>query len=199
MSGRAVGGAAGAGCGALGLVGLLIGVGLTVWLGMRAMDSVGSGTRGTRTTTAAGEGDGPGGLGTLTVPGTGAPTGTVTLDPAIGLGDGMTVKVAAADLEAGAWEVTECLTNQTRAAGVDGACDPSTTVRASVPASGDLAAGFTVQRVIRVLDAPYDCAAFAGACVLVVHPRDSLEGAPQAPLTFDPEGPPVTASIPPPG
>src|SRR5688572_15913161 len=47
--GRAVGGASAVGCGVFGLGGLIVGIGLTVWLGSTVMSSTG-GSGGTKTT-----------------------------------------------------------------------------------------------------------------------------------------------------
>lgn len=201
MSGRAVGGAAGVGCGAFGLVGLLVGVGLTVWLGMRVTSSVGDGVGAARsTTTLPGavdpSGHGLSGLGTLTVPGGATGTGRLEAGPSTGLSDGAPVRVAGSGLAPGATSVTQCLRFETRAAGVDGACDDTTSVAGTVTASGDLVVGTTARRVITVLDTRYDCAAFAGACVLVAHDTGALVDIAEAPLSFAPAGP-VDAEIPP--
>lgn len=203
MSGRAVGGAAGAGCGAFGLLSLLIGVGLTVFLGMRVFDSVGSpkdqaDSVSDQVAAAGGSADASGKV-SLTVPGTGSGPGTLVLAPARGFADGDRVALSGSGLAPGAVEVTQCLTNESRAAGVLGACDESTTVSVDVASDGKLMASVATKRVISVLDSPYDCAAFARACVLVVHEHGSLDGSTQVGLTFAAGLAPVDAASPPRG
>ena len=189
------GGAWGAGCGVLGLLGLLLGVGLTVWLGSRAFDA----------TTGK---DGPiddardiASASTLTVPGnTAGPAGTgIVLAPADGLTDGTSVAIEGTGLPQGEVRATVCLTFQTRAAGALGACDETTTTTLEVAADGRAIGRIVVPREIRVITDAYDCAAFAGACSVLVHQGDSLGGAAEAPLSFAGDLPPIDATTPPRG
>ena len=203
MSGRAVGGAAGAGCGAFGLLSLLLGVGLTVFLGMRVFDSVGSPKKqadsvSDQVAAAGGSADASGKV-SLTVPGTAGGPGELVLAPDRGFSDGARASLSGTGLTPGPVEVTQCLTNESRAAGVLGACDPSSTTTATVAADGKLAVPVTVKRVASVLESPLDCAAFARACVLVVHTHDSLDGSTQIGLVFAAGLPPTDAAQPPRG
>jgi hypothetical protein len=188
MGQRGVGGGVGAGCGAFGLLGLLVGVGLVVWLGSEAFDRTADAPRSVQ---QAEELD-------LTVPSPEA-AGSLRVEPTSGLVDGGIVAITGEGLDPGPATLTICLAFQTRAAGTEGACDRSTDVLVDVGADGTVAAELTVRRVLWVLGAPYDCAAFPGACTVIVHTDGSLTGAPDAPLGLAANLPPVEATVPPGG
>ena len=188
------GGAWGAGCGVVGLLGLLLGVGLTVWLGSRAFDAT---TGDDGPTDAARD---IASASTITVPGDAAGSpGSIVLAPADGLADGTSVAIEGAGLPPGEARATVCLTFQTRAAGALAACDETTTTTLEVAPDGRAIGRIVVPREIRVLTDAYDCAAFAGACSVLLHQGDSLGGAAEAPLSFAGDLPPSDATTPPRG
>lgn len=204
MGNRAVGGGVGAGCGAFGLLGLLVSVALVVWLGSQAVDrTTGSGSNG-----ADGEAVDPRSvdleeladqIDDLGLDGSPPGTPTLVLSPAGPYADGAPVTVSAEGLTPGPIEVSLCLTFQTRAAGPDGACDTAAgTVPAEVADDGTLAASLTARRTITVLGTTYDCAAFAGACSVIVHGGGSLAGAPATPIDLEAQGPAPADALPPP-
>lgn len=158
MSGRAVGGAAGAGCGVLSLVGVLASVGLVVWLGSQAID--------------LGGGEPTAAPSSVPVPSTDATTARATLTLGAGgpFADGDEVAVGGRGFAPGPIELTTCLAHEARSSGGLLGCDPSTTVSASVASDGLVVGTYRVPRVVVVADVAYDCAAFAGACQLVAHP-----------------------------
>lgn len=189
MAGRAVGGAAGAGCGAFSLVGILLGVGLVVWLGSQ----VGS--------TSTGSGDGT----TATVPS--LPDGYGPVDPALSveatpkgdLRDVGTVLVVGTGFEPGPVEITTCLAQGSRGAGGLAGCDPASTIVAEADPDGRVAADHRVTRIIDVLATPYDCAAHAEACVVVVHPPGAPDQGAAAAIAFPADLSVVDARRPPGG
>lgn len=191
-----MGGAAGAGCGIFTLVGLLVGVGLTVWLGSQVLGGGGSSSG------AGGAGGARSALDDLqhaSVPGT-VPAGqriTVTTDGT--LVDGDSVRVGGTGLAPGPLQLTTCLAHEQRLPEGLAGCDPDTTVEASAGDDGTLVADYQAHRVITVGDVGYDCAAFDGACVVVAHPAGHPDQGPEAGLTFAPGRPPVDAERPPGG
>ena len=197
MAGRAVGGAAGAGCGIFSLVGILLGVGLTVFLASQVTgDLGGSGHR--SSTTIAGLPD----ISDATVPGT--PFGGATLEVATPthLDDGTPLRVTGLGYPSGPVEVTTCLTRPVDPADGRGACDAATTVRTTATATADGTAGirldYPARRVITVDGVRYDCAATTAGCSLLAHPTGAFDEGPTVHLAFadglpktDAESPPV--------
>jgi hypothetical protein len=206
MGNRAVGGV-GAGCGAFGLLGLLVSVALVVWLGSQAVDrTTGSGGSSRAETEAvdprtADLEELADQIDELGLDGSAPGVPMLLLSPAGPYADGAEVTVSAEGLAAGPIEVSLCLTFQTRAAGPDGACDTAAgTIEAEVASDGTLATTLTARRAITVLGNTYDCGAFAGACSVIVHGGGSLTGAPTTPLDLAAEGPaPADALDPPTG
>lgn len=186
-----MGGASAVGCGAFGLVGLLVSVGLTVYLGSRVTSSVDGG--GGRIETLTSEASA---LANTTVPGLDAGGARLAITAPSDLPDGATVTVGGRDLVPGELQLTTCLTHGPRSA--DGAvgCDPTTTVAATVDRTGGLSQPYAVHRVVTVAGQRYDCAAFVAACVVVAHRPGAVDAGVSAALAF-----PVTtspaASVPP--
>ena len=171
-------GAWGAGCGIAGLLSILLGVGLSVWLGSRVLDSTtGNGGPADRAREAA--------------------AGTIAVTPATGLTDGATVAIEGTGLPPGPARATVCLTNGPTDGGPLGTCDGSIQAPIEVAPDGRAIGQLAVPRAIRVIVTDYDCAAFDGACSVVVHRDDTLAGAAYAPLSFTTGLPTVPAVEPP--
>lgn len=151
------GGAARVGCGALSLLGLLAGVGLTAWLSGEVLDDGGSGDRRPPTTLVAPEDVEPG--------------VAVTVDPGEGLEDGQQVHVSSRGFAPGAAvAVRQCLTPSAGTSLVLGGatCDEGTPpVAVVVDARGRLEADVVVRAVVTAGGLPWDCAGEAGACSVV--------------------------------
>lgn len=159
MSGRAVGGVAGAGCGVFGLASLLVGVGVTVWLGSQVMDRVDPS------------------------PST-KPAPAMAISPRGDLPDGLEVQVTASGLTSGPVTVMTCVTDRLPATTPEPPCDPSGAQQATASADGSVSTTVLVTRTVTVTGTPYDCGAFAGACSLVVQTPDAPDQGAQIPLTF---------------
>ena len=198
MSGRAVSGGVAAGCGAFTFVGLLLGVGLTVFLGSRATDSLGgSGSNGktgldhlTSEVSSLVASTQPGG------PATGA---RLVLSTPAKLGDGGSIGVAGQALAPGEAQLTTCLTiREPYPADGGGQCDLDTTAPAgTVDQRGEVTTTYRARRVITVHGTRYDCAARAGACSLVAHPVGRLDGGAASIIVFGNALPPTDAQAPP--
>lgn len=189
MGNRAVGGVAGAGCGAISLASILVGVALVVWLAGQAFDGTTDASRSVET----------GGEAVLTVPRDPEPVGALQVAPNASLIDGQALAITGEGLPPGPIAFSTCLSFQTRAAGAEGACDTHQQEAAEVSADGTVEAAMVARRVISVLGSSYDCAAFAGACSVIAHATDSLTSAPAVALDFAPDPSPVDATIPPRG
>ncbi|MCB0970479.1 MAG: hypothetical protein KDA97_03020 [Acidimicrobiales bacterium] len=199
MSGRAVGGAAGAGCGVFSLLGVLLAVGLTVWLASQATSS--SDVQDEAADQAAELGMRPEDAAALAADGrlpTEAAGTTVSVTDDGGLDDGESVFVDGAGFAPGPVDLVMCLTGEARLADGLAGCDPDTSMPTEVGPDGVLDAGYQVRRVITVADVAYDCAASRGACELVASPPGELAGAPSAALAFT-EGLPAVDAIAPGG
>lgn len=189
------------GCGVFGLGSLVIGIGLTVWLGSTVLSSTtGGGGKKTTGTTPSAQ------VSTLdstledagaAVPGL-EPSGA-TLEVAKDLADHGSTAVRGHDLSPGAIDLTSCLAQANSPDGVVG-CDPSTSQTATVDAHGKLTVDYPLHRVITVDGTAYDCAARPGACAVYGHrPDNPLDTGLVAPLAFAAGLPPVDAVPPPVG
>lgn len=182
MAKDGVSGCVGGGCGGLSLIGLLIGVGLTVWLGSIAMN----GGLGGHDNKASGRTSVSSVLATST---TLAPTAAITVRPATDLAEGATVTVSSAAFPAGTKvRVSTCLSRATLATGTASLCDETTTSNAVVDRNGHLILGYKVVRAITVNNVPFDCAEKAGACVVTA--TSTVDGSKHGsvPLTFTDTG-----------
>ncbi len=198
--GRAVGGASAAGCGVLGLGSLIIGIGLTVWLGSTVMSSTGGGGASrTKATTPDAQ------VSTLSStldelgpsPATGMEPSGATLATSRGLADRGATTLRGTSLSPGPIDVSTCLAKTGTRFEVGG-CDPSTTRTVDVGAGGTLASKVPIHRVITVEGTAYDCAARPGACALFGHrPDNPLDTGLAAPLVFATGLRPVDALAPP--
>ncbi|WP_426571851.1 hypothetical protein [Aquihabitans sp. McL0605] len=199
MGNRAVGGAVGAGCAGFSLVGILLAVGITVWLGSQATTGV-SGPKHRPSSTGPGGADiSPSVDPNLTLPGATLARATLTTAKAAPLGaGGGTVALTGTNFPPGPISVTACLSGGFRSSNGLAGCDVTTTATATVAADGSFRLTYPVKRVLDVLDTPNDCAAFEGACSVVAHPADAFDDGPGVPLTFAAGLPPVDGAEAPP-
>ena len=171
-------GAAGAGCGGAGLLGILLAVAIAVWLGSQSLGGIGGGS---------GRGDGDGETATSLLATQTAEAITGTLDPAGPVAVGQVVRLRA-PIGAGAATLRVCLSAGERA--------PDTT-RCSVRAlTTDVeseamnaqgvelrSAALEVPATIEVGGLPRRCDEAPGACVLMLRLDDGSLAA-ISPLTF---------------
>lgn len=154
----------GGGCGGLSLLGLLVGVGLTVWLGSMVMGGSlgGDSPKANDAETLASVVDS-----STTAPGTTALA--VSVNPATDLGEGAEVSVTSDAFPAGAEvRVDTCLARANTVTGDAARCDAPGSLPAQVDAKGHLAVRYVVARVVTVGGVPYDCGTKAGLCVVAV-------------------------------
>lgn len=189
MSRDGVSGCVGGGCGGLSLIGLLVGVGLTMWLGSIAMNG-GFGSNKDKS------GDEKASVSSvLATTTTLAPTAPITVSPTTDLTDGATVTVRSSAFPAGSKvRVTTCLARATLATGDAALCDDTTGSTGATDASGHLNVPYRVPRVVTVGGTPFDCAEKPESCVVTATSvdRPALHGA--VPVTFAPQahGPEIT-------
>ena len=144
MARDGVGGCVGGGCGGLSLIGLLVGVGLTFWLGSIAMSGgFGGHDKKSDERSAVSE--------ILATSTTVKPTATITATPATGLADGATVIVSSSSFPAGTKvTVSTCLGRATLATGKASLCDDTTVVTGTADANGHLNAAYALHRAAPV-------------------------------------------------
>lgn len=198
--GRAVGGAGAAGCGVFSILGVLIAVGLVVYLGSQATTGVGGSGKGgddqsvqdLRDLTSQASGAVNGGMAGM--PGEGA---TLTYDGPASVVDGSVLAVAGGRFVPGPVELTACVANLPQE--IDGVawCDLTTTATATVDANGAFTVQYPAKRALQVDGTAYDCAAFEGACVLVAHPTERYDQILTTPVAFASGLPPIDAERPP--
>lgn len=204
--GRAVGGASSVGCGVFGFLGLVIGIGLTVYLGAQAMSGVGgvggSASKDRDPSSSAGRATGGledevRGLTGDTVIGMEPSGATVTVTAPADLGDGGSLTVTGAGLSPGPVELLTCLVGEP-VAGVSSRCDQATAVAATVDGAGGFRVTYPAVRVLTIDGTRYDCAARPSACAVMAHRSDNpLETGTSGPITFGADLPPVDAVAPP--
>jgi len=183
-----VGGCVGGGCGGLSLIGLLIGVGLTFWLGSIALDGGGGGHSQKRAETDAVSSI----LATST---TQPPTASITVRPATGLTAGATVIVSSAAFAPGLKvRVSTCLSRANLATGAGSLCDDATATIGTSDRNGHLNMAYKVPRSVTVDGLPFDCAEAAGTCVVAAVSTVDAAKLGSAPLSFTPteERPQIT-------
>lgn len=152
----------GGGCSGLSLIGLLIGVGLTVWLGSMVVDGTlgGDSPKPRDAATLASVIDS-----TTTVPSNAA----IAVDPATDLTDGTVVTITSDAFAAGAEvRVNTCVARSSVVTGDAEPCDPATGALEVVDERGHLVARYPVARVVTVGGTPFDCAAEPARCVVAV-------------------------------
>jgi hypothetical protein len=139
-----------AGCGAFTLVGVLITVGLVVWLGSRVLpDSDDSPLRSSTSVTAPGD---PRAL-------------EVTLDPAEGLDETTTLVATVEGLDPGAkLRIATCLRGGSLVIGADAPCDDASAREANADEDGAAIVPYHPARLITAGGLPFDCAAHAATC-----------------------------------
>lgn len=163
----------GAGCGVFGLLGLLIGVGLTVYLGSRALEGS-SGLIG-------GGGGSPAKLAFADV--------TLSPNP---VPEGTVATVRSNDFVSGAdITLTTCLAPT---GDRPWRCDPSTAMHASVDVLGELGADYPVRRRITIAAKPVDCSTAAAQCVVRAAQAEPIVRIGSAPLIVTPLTPDGTTT-----
>ena len=192
--GRAVGGAAGAGCAGFSLVGVLLTIGIVVWLGSTVAQDVGGGGSDSKPKVNPLS---PSAAADLTIPGATFAGAAVRITTPPPLQPGQVVEVIGSGFPPGPLEVSTCLTKSFRSTDGAAGCDPATNAPITAGEDGTFTLDYPVTRVMAELGIGYDCAAFAEACSLVAHPKDAFDDGPTAALTFAPDLPPVTAERPP--
>ncbi|MEO6987573.1 MAG: hypothetical protein ABI239_02905 [Aquihabitans sp.] len=146
--GMGSGSKASAGCGAFGLVGVLITIGIIGWLFVTSTDSISSSSkpvqpRSTATTALADA------LATI----------AVTASPDRELGADPEVNVTADGWQPGSdVTISTCLAGAGLVLGGDNPCDPDSNVTMSADDSGKVDGPYRVDRVVRAGGLPYDCA-----------------------------------------
>lgn len=176
------------GCGIFGLGGLIVGVGLTFWLGSQALSGGGGSkpeasdrsTTTTSTTAPAVE----------DLPSDQPPGAALAIEAPADLGDGGTVILTGSSLTPGPLEVSICLAGGPRS-GLD-TCDRGRTTQVEVGPDGTFELSLTVPRVLVAGGGATDCAAGPGTCVLAAQrPDASLRPALTADLAFASDLPPL--------
>jgi hypothetical protein len=171
-------GKAGAGCGAFGLVSLLLGVALVAILGSKVMTDLG-------------------GKGSSSKADAGFATTDLQVSPDGPWADGQRVVVSASGFEPGAQvRVATCLGQEFATLRSLANCTATGTVLANADGDGHLEATYPVSRVVDIDGDRYDCGGSAGACSIVAAPPSSADRSASAPLVLVP-GPTVDATIPP--
>jgi hypothetical protein len=171
-------GKAGAGCGAFGLVSLLLGVGLVAFLGSRVLTDLGGDESSSKATT-------------------GFRTAALRVAPASPWDDGDRITVSAPGFEPGSEvRITTCLGQEFATLGSLVNCSASGAVVVTADDAGAISGEYPVARVVVIDGDRYDCAASPGACSIVAAPPSSADRTASAPLVLAP-GPPVDATIPP--
>lgn len=166
------GSAVAAGCGGFSLVGLLVGVGLTVWLGSMALSGS---TGGGSTRRSGGQ---PGAASTTTLPSV-----AVDLSPRTGLTDGAKVTITSDAFGANrAVSVLVCTRGADLGTGADACGDPIASLRTD--AAGHLAGQVAVPRIVEVGLGPFDCAEDAGRCSVVLRAAGEPAAQASVPLAF---------------
>ena len=179
----------GGGCGGFSLLGLLIGVGLTVWLASMVVDGSFGGDspeRGNAETLAS-----------VVDPPTSAVADPVaiTVAPATDLVDGAEVTITSDAFPAGAQvRIETCLTRSKVVTGEASPCDPTATALDVVDPRGHLVVRYPVARVVDVGGTPFDCAGEPARCVVAVTDVADATRTGSAPITFRPQtrGPEIT-------
>ena len=170
---RPVSGAAGAGCAALSLPGLLIGVAITVWLGSIVAHDVGGG---------GGGGAIKGSSGTT-------PATTVLASAHTGLQDGALVTVAGDDYPTGSFLIgSQCA----RRSGTDLGCDPATEGPGHVDLGSRGNVPVTVHRLIRVNGTVVDCRGRGVTCEIRIVRKGASTDRRTLPITFAADAKAVT-------
>ncbi|MCU1496254.1 MAG: hypothetical protein JWM47_207 [Acidimicrobiales bacterium] len=164
------------------LVGLLISVGIVVWLGSMASDRGTDGPGRPSTRIEDETIDGPAGS-VVTVPAALA----VDVSPSAGLKGGAEVVVTSNAFAAGeVVAIRMCVAGADRVVGGDG-CDATTTTKVFVNAERHLQANYRVRRVVTAGGLPFDCLTEAHRCtVRVAIDADPSQGGTVA-LTFAPD------------
>jgi hypothetical protein len=160
-----------------GLIGLLLGVGLTVWIGSQVFDDTTGGSAST----------------TVTTPSLSSKA-AITVEVPPGLDDEGAVQVRGTGFPTGPVQATLCLTHPVES--TPDPCDTATDARANVAADGTWELNLVVPRVISVGGEHYDCAAAPGACSVLAHLPDDPDG-PTEPISFSTGLGPVDAQAPP--
>lgn len=178
----------GGGCSGLSLVGLLVGVGLTVWLGSMVMDG-----------TLGDDSPKPRNAETLASvvdsPTTAAVSMAISVAPTTDLVGDSEVTITSDAFAAGTEvRVDTCLARSSVVLGDSSPCDPSRESLAVVDGRGHLDVRYVVARVVTAGVTPFDCTSEPGLCVVTVTDTADATRVGSAPLTFraDAERPEIT-------
>ena len=152
--GRGSGSKASAGCGAFGLVGVLVTVGIVAWLFVTSTDSLTSRSPNRRSTTTS-------------APAAAPPPVTVTVTPAAGLGADPDVKVAARGWSPGSNVIlSTCLSGAGLVLGGESPCDPESLATLAADDEGSITGTYLVDRIVTTGGLSYDCADGGVACAV---------------------------------
>lgn len=167
------GGAARAGCMGFSLVGLLVSVGVVLWLGSQVFDDVSSPTA----PDAAGAAESSTTVETR-------PGVDVVADPNTGLTGDASITISASGLLPGEGVVVAACVGALESVPVDlNSCDATTETSATASATGKADVRLAVPRVLQAGGLPIDCAQESGRCEVRVQGKESgLTGA--LPLSF---------------
>lgn len=154
--GTGSGSKASAGCGAFGLVGVLITIGIIGWLFVTSTDSISSSRKPVQPQSTAS-------TSLADVP----PPIVVTVSPGRELGAEPDVNVIADGFQAGSdVTISTCLAGAGLVLGGDDPCDPDSTATMSADGSGKVEGIYRVDRVVKAGGLPYDCADGGVTCTV---------------------------------
>lgn len=157
--GMGSGSKASAGCGAFGLVGMLITVGIVAWLFVTSTDLLPSGSGQDRSERSA----------TTTSSDDVAEMVTVLVDPAGNLGEVPDVTVTAEGWNPGSdVTISTCLTGAGLVLGGESPCDAESTVTLPADGTGSISRSYRVDRIVAAGGLPYDCAGGGVVCAVRV-------------------------------
>lgn len=166
------GGAARAGCMGFSLVGLLVSVGLVVWMGSQAFDGATRPVRG-------GTGNTDAAASTVTE----STVLAVAAVPDTGLTGEDSIEVSSAGLEPGEKVTVTACTRSPGPGSAAPACDPTSETSTTASAAGRIEVRFAMPRVVSASGLPIDCATDAGRCEVQVRGSDSGSVG-RVPVTF---------------
>lgn len=159
------GGGARAGCMGFSLVGVLVAVGLVVWLGSRVSDEV------ARDRDPAGQGSV-----VVTTEASGAAV-DVRADPSTELTGDASITVSASGLQPGEKVAVLACSSAVDALPTEiGACDAGSEVTTTASAAGNIEVRLAMPRVLTASGLPIDCASAASRCEVRVRGLDSVSG-----------------------
>ncbi|QXC63037.1 hypothetical protein KSP35_09775 [Aquihabitans sp. G128] len=151
-----------AGCMGFSLIGVLVVVALTFWLGSKALDSTGGAPERSSTSEAQAA------TTTSPTPTTAGFTVAIDVEPRTGLRGDDRVVVTSDAFSPGEDVVVATCTKGTAGVTAAPVCDGPSAVEATADAQGHLAVDYVVPRVVGADEVPFDCAQQAGLCRVTV-------------------------------